>query len=366
MSRKKPMCRFLSLLLIIVILIGMLPAPVASAVATETVYLAFSSDVHSKTTSKTDSGHSPYRLNNWVTSVAGVIGADFEDMVFCGDNADGSGAANGDDYWAKVRPVMEIVASHSNVKTNGLFLAGNHEWENGKLGSQSSLNANSKELAAKIQSVGTVVTTDHYILYLFGASSSSQSGTGFKTEDITALDNYLSSAPSDRPIFIASHFPIHKYSSRSTKNADTMITTLNKYGDKLDLYFIWGHNHSQSDNNYDKFYDDDDKLLSKSINFVYCAAGAMSDSEYQGSGNVKGRGLVAKIVGNKVESLTYYGTKYNVIGSYQPKYENTPDVSEATLKSIAVTTKPNKTEYQVGDNFYTQGRFSKGRYHIRS
>ena len=35
MSRKKPMCRFLSLLLTIVILIGMLPAPVASAAATK-------------------------------------------------------------------------------------------------------------------------------------------------------------------------------------------------------------------------------------------------------------------------------------------------------------------------------------------
>ena len=51
----------------------------------------------------------------------------------------------------------------------------------------------------------------------------------------------------------------------------------------------------------------------------------MSDTEYQGSGNVKGKGLVAKIVSGKVESLTYYGTSFTATGSYKPDYSQTPE-----------------------------------------
>ena len=316
--------RILSLLLALCLFCSLLPVTAFAAPSIQPVYVAFTSDVHSKTTDASDSGHSPYRLNNWITKVSNTVGAVFDTMVFCGDSADGTGAANGDDFWNKVQTVMNVARDNNNLKGNGLFLAGNHEWENGKLG-----NSNTTHAAAKnIQSVGTKVVTDNYVLYLFGASSSDQNGTGFKTVDITALDKYLSSAPADRPIFITSHFPIHTYSSRSTANASTLIDTLNKYGDKLDLYFIWGHNHSQSDGNYDKFFDDDDKLLNKSINFVYCAAGCMSDSEYVGSSSVKGKGMVAKIVGGKVESLTYYGKDNKALGSYNPVYTQTPQEPE--------------------------------------
>ena len=314
--------RVISLLLILCMLCSVLPVP-ALAASSKTVYVAFTSDVHSKTTNASDSGHSPYRLNNWISNVSQAVGMTFDNMVFCGDSADGTGASNGTDFWNNVQTVMDVAASNSGLKGNGLFLAGNHEWENGKLDSAT------HEAAQKIQKVGTKVVTDHYVLYLFGASSSSQSGNGFKPADITALDQYLSTAPDDRPIFIASHFPIHNFSNRSTANASSLIDTLNKYGDELDIYFIWGHNHSQSDNNYDKFYDDDDKLLNKQINFVYCAAGCMSDSEYVGSSSVKGKGMVAKITGGKVESLTYYGKNYTALNAYNPVYSQKPEEPEA-------------------------------------
>ena len=318
--------RIASILLALCLIFAMMPVT-AFAASSQPVYVAFTSDVHSKTTNASDSGHSPYRLNNWITKVSQSVGATFDNMVFCGDNADGTGASSGNDFWNKVQTVMDVAAANAGLKGSGLFLAGNHEWENGNLGSTS------HSAAQKIQKVGTKVITDNYVLYLFGASSSSQSNNGFKDADISALDTYLSGAPTDRPIFITSHFPIHKFSSRSTKNADKMIDTLNKYGDKLDLYFIWGHNHSQGDNNYDKFFVDNDQLLNKTIKFVYCAAGSMCDSEYYDgkSGNIKGKGLVAKIVDGRVESLTYYGKEFSVVGSaYKPVYSQKPDTNNVT------------------------------------
>ena len=78
--------RLLSLLLALCLLCSMLPIT-AFAASSQPVYVAFSSDVHSKTTNASDSGHSPYRLNNWLTKVSQAIGATFDNMVFCGDNA---------------------------------------------------------------------------------------------------------------------------------------------------------------------------------------------------------------------------------------------------------------------------------------
>lgn len=285
------------------------------------VYLAFTSDVHSKTTSTTASGHSPARLNSWLNGVSETLGGyDFIDMVFCGDNADGTGAANGDDFWAKVQAVMDVAKANNNLLTDGLFLAGNHEWENGQLATTTNATAQ------KIQDCGTVVTEDDYVLYLFGATSSNYNQTGFQSADITALDTYLETAPTDRPIFITSHFPLHVYSGRDTANSAQVISVLNEHADDHDLYFIWGHNHSQSDPNYDQFITD--QLRSTDIDFVYCAAGCMSDSEYQGSGSVDGKGLVAKIQDGEVLSLSYYGVDYEVIenGTYVPEQEEpTPE-----------------------------------------
>ena len=271
-----------------------------------TVFVAFSSDVHSQTTSTTSG--SPARLNSWINTISGVVGGTFDTMAFCGDSADGTGNANGDAYWDRVAAVMSVVSNNNKVNGDGIFINGNHEQSNGNVSSSN------HAAAKKIKAIGYTAETSDYVIYVFGAASSNQS---YNTSDITALGNWLKTAPTNKPIFIISHFPIHSAANRTTGNADTLRTTLNEYADDHDIYFLWGHNHTNAnsgENHYDKVYTG--TLDNQTIKFTYLAAGCMSDSEYStGSQSVKGKGLVAKIVDGKVETLTYYGESGNVVGT---------------------------------------------------
>ena len=278
-----------------------------------TTFVAFSSDVHSQTTSTTSG--SPARLNTWLNNVSGVVGGTFDTMAFCGDNADGTGNANGDAYWDRVAAVMSVVSNSNKVNGDGIFINGNHEQSNGNVSSSN------HAAAKKIKAIGYTAETSDYVIYVFGAASSNQA---YNTSDITALGNWLKTAPTNKPIFIISHFPIHSAAGRTTTNADTLRTTLNEYADDHDIYFLWGHNHTNAnngENHYDKVYTG--TLDNQTIGFTYLAAGCMSGNEYSGGSNaVAGKGLVAKIVDGKVETLTYYGESGNVVLEY--KVENTP------------------------------------------
>ena len=282
---------------------------------TGTTFLAFSSDAHTKT--KNVNEGSPARLNNWLNNVSAKTGQ-FDIMALCGDfTYDGGSGITGTDYWDHAEAVMSVVEDSAKVDDH-VYINGNHEWQHGSYDSYKS----SHDAAKKITGIGQVITGDDYIIYTFGAASSSQA---YNTSDITALGNWLKSAPTNKPIFIISHYPIHSISGRSTTNADTLRTTLNEYADDHDIYFIWGHNHTNAgsgENHYDQVYTG--TLDNQTIGFTYLAAGCMSDSENNtGSASVKGKGLVAKIVDGEVESLTYYGESGNVVLEY--KVDNTTD-----------------------------------------
>ena len=98
--------------------------------------------------------------------------------------------------------------------------------------------------------------------------------------------NYIVEKNENKPVFIATHIPLH-YSDRDdgTDNAYSkyIIDVLNEYGDKLDIVYLFGHNHSE---NYDDYiggsinYIGRDSIMqiggtneSISINFTYLNAG---------------------------------------------------------------------------------------------
>ena len=93
-----------------------------------------------------------------------------------------------------------------------------------------------------------------------------------------------------------------------------LIDALNTATDNgKNILFLWGHNHSMNpkDGNYDKIFKPGSSITYKSGNtktlkFVYAAAGAMSDSEYTGSGNIKGKGLVVKFSDEEKENTAYH------------------------------------------------------------
>ena len=82
-----------------------------------------------------------------------------------------------------------------------------------------------------------------------------------KTVEDTAnmLETFLQGrldANDDRPVFITSHIPLH-YSHRSNSGSQydntyskLIFDVLNKYGKKLDIIFLFGHNHSSTYDDY--------------------------------------------------------------------------------------------------------------------
>ena len=302
--------KLLAILLVLIMLVGMLPTSVFAA-ESETVYLAFTSDVHNGYSGWGGSGSSvtaAERLDNWLDGVASHLGGiSFEAMGFCGDN--GSAFAGSESvYWNYVQEVMDTVDDNNHVE-DAYFTAGNHEHMNGNLGSTTNVTAK------KIKVIGETVETDSYIIYCFGASQQSEEYT---ENNINTLKAYLEDKKdSDKPIFILTHFPLHTFSSRTTKNADKVIDLLNGFPN---VVFLWGHNHTMSDPNYDQIFKRGSTLTyasgkTKEINFTYCAAGCMSDSEYTtGSQSVEGKGLVAKINNGEIE-FTYYDLSYASIDS---------------------------------------------------
>jgi len=322
--------RVLALLIAVTMIFSILPGYVFAADtktdSSDSLYLAFTSDVHNESYSAQTMGCSAYRLNTWIDKVSEKLGVTFDNMGFCGDNGSGK---TGDEnaFWSYVAVAMDVVSENDNVNGDGFFIAGNHEYANGNFASTKN------NTAEKIKDIGEKLETDDYIIYSFGPASGSQQ---FEMKNINALDEYLKTVDSHKPVFILSHYPIHAYGSRATFNASALIKVLNNYPNVI---FLWGHNHSLSDTYYDTIYEAGEKLLLNSstssateINFTYCAAGCMSDSEYSsGSAFVKGKGIVVELDGNGNVLLNYYDASANEKGDSATIFIGTPEENEEII-----------------------------------
>ena len=236
-------------------------------------------------------------------------------MGFCGDLGPASGSAN--EFKTRADIVMQTVTNNVNVIGNGFYVRGNHEFSPG----------NSDTLTGMTQAYsdrGTYLVDDEYIFYSMGATSDRESYADTDIKNLTSFLNQQSKF--DGPIFILAHYPLHCYNGyisgestgihdgRAAQGSGALIEALNTAAttNGQAIFFIWGHNHSSSNDHYDAVYTE--KINNTSINFTYCAAGCMSDSEYGQSANVKGKGLVAGIYEDCV-TLTYYDANGNVIGT---------------------------------------------------
>ncbi len=112
------------------------------------------------------------------------------------------------------------------------------------------------------------------------------------------------------------------HDGKAAQGTSKLISLLNNYPN---VVFLWGHNHSSNNEYYDKIHK---SINGTNINFTYCAAGCMSDSEYVGSANVKGKGLVAKITDKKLVSLIYYDINYAPLNA--PSDPANPSVDPGT------------------------------------
>ena len=273
------------------------------------ITLAFTSDVHYRDGDNMN-------LKTWLdNSGVGYIDA----IGFCGDMGSAY-ASDGRDYWTWTGSVMDFVDGliEEGKVGDAIYTQGNHEWFPSYGGDYLHEYAN-YESAQRLRQIGEGLVTDDYIIYCFGAGScvSTQSKNDYMEEDIAKLDEWLATAPTDTPIFILTHFPLHFwYNTRYAPHAVDVIDVLNKYSDDHEIIFFWGHNHSDYDDSYytPKFPGDEIRVDAegnmRTLNFYYMGAGCTSDAEYtgpgKGSASIFNKGLIVTINADKTLDFTYY------------------------------------------------------------
>jgi uncharacterized repeat protein (TIGR02543 family) len=277
-----------------------------------THYLLFISDIH------WDTSNRPI-YETWMPKLqTQVPNLDF--VGYTGDLGHPSTAgSNGVTFWNNVTELMTVAdgdVTSGFIKNDNLFAMGNHEYYSsggGQLATFSPRTVTHERLFDREE----IVKTDDYILF---ALSPVPGGTGgceqrYVTETINIVNNYLQTAPTNIPIFIMAHHPIHIYNggtpNRTTQNADALLGVLQNYPNVI---FLWGHNHSVLDPYYDKVHRPGATIQTttssiQTLNFTYVSAGGMRDAEYSAKDksdeNVKGKGLVAAVNNGKV-TFTYY------------------------------------------------------------
>ncbi len=280
--------------------------------------LAFTSDTHNQ------SGNAAAnRLGDWIDNVKKNKG-EIDVMAFGGDMA-GAGASG---YWDLTQADMNMLTTKG---VTGVYTTGNHEISYGgdfKYNTYTSGGYSSTETKGQFEIDKEVAVGNDYRIYCLGSHSSSQS----YSDQVSSLTSYLNKAGNDKVIFIITHFPLHKNSSRTTTGAANLISVLNSAvsNNEQTIVFLWGHNHTNSDSYYDQIYGPGTSLPTdngnQTIQFYYGAAGCMSDSENgTGSAYVKGKGLVVAFNDSEdTMAFTYYDAKGN-------------DVSESnSIKSVSV------------------------------
>lgn len=171
----------------------------------------------------------------------------------------------------KVRQMTKEYFPNSRI----LMTTGNHE----QIGYNPKMFCTVTEQSSPIMSV----SEKGYAIYMLGAMTRQQE---FSKKQIADLERFLeeqSNKVPKTPVFIVSHYPIHFYRgksyARTTKNAKQMVELLNRYSN---VVFLYGHNHTLQDDNYNVVHMPGDELEIgedefSGIRFAYAAMGAVRD-----------------------------------------------------------------------------------------
>ncbi len=304
--------------LVLVLLVSLFAGFSITTSAANTKNLAFTSDVHFN---KDRAAESP--ITGWLDNLKTVVPS-VDYFGICGDLGSAYAASPTLAYWDHVQALMDIVDGYATsgfIKNKTIYAFGNHEWYT--VGGGDYAKNSDNATAQKYTKNGEVVKTDDYIIYAFGPIGTTESygaAQMYALAEIATLKAYMETAPKNIPIILMAHFPIHTYTSKVTTKAAELIDMLNMFPN---IIFLWGHNHSNADTNYDKIFTAGDTIkvgaadatTDKSINFTYASAGCMSDAEYTasarstgstpGGAKVLGKGLLLTINGSHA-TLKYY------------------------------------------------------------
>ena len=271
------------------------------------ITLAFVSDIHYST------GYPQMNLQVWLDTVLDKVGY-IDALGSCGDMGSAY-AFVAPLYWSYVQAIFDYMdpVVESGKIGSAIYTFGNHEWIT-SMGGDYTNWYNKHPAAQRLMRVGEALKTEDYIFYCLGAGSmAAKQRQGYSEEDIARIEAYLAEAPTDIPIFVLTHFPLHGLKDRVTENADKLIDVLNEHPN---VVFLWGHNHSEFDPAYNTVLHAGDKIVvdaqgnERELNFTYLAAGCISDAEYTGgeggSAWVQNKGLIVTIEPDGSLKYEYY------------------------------------------------------------
>ncbi|NLB82532.1 MAG: metallophosphoesterase, partial [Clostridiaceae bacterium] len=323
-TRKQTFLFILALFMIF----SLLPTTVVAANSTS--YVALTSDVHG----------SDSNLQSWLNNLkeSGVTSLNY--FIFGGDyptwGNETTASSNATAYRTMVKNAFDDVPV--------ALTRGNHD-TSGDYGSpyDKGLQYDGSDFAV-------------YVLPAYelnGVSSGVYYGQGFSTAEMNELDLVLGNIDSSKPVFVASHFPLHYYDSRTSTNASAMIDLLNKYSNVI---FVWGHNHTLGDTNYglvkkagDSIQYTSSSSATKTINFTYAACGGMMDGASQ---NI--HALLVSLIDN-VDSTAIKFQYQNVAGAEQASETVILDTSGGTTPDP--DPEPGTGTYELATNIEEGGQY---------
>ncbi|MDR2718154.1 MAG: InlB B-repeat-containing protein [Treponema sp.] len=295
-------------------------------------YIGATADVHwGRGSESTNTGYT-HIFESWMTKL-GTHYSNLDYMLFAGDN--GSAYTTGTTHWNNIAEFIPIADNFypSFMLNKPLFVTGNHEWQNTAGGAllnnlnatlTSSLYPTVRAAAERLNynNHSELVRTADYAIYAFGpkpASTPASSFQDFPLADRNELSAYLASAPTDIPIIILTHFPLHAMTtaSRYSQYASETIEILNNYPNVI---FLWGHNHSNEDPMYKSIQGPgytmtttagtSSTTITKTINFLYVPVGTMRDADYKDghADKIYSKGVVLEIDGKQL-TFRYYDNK---------------------------------------------------------
>ncbi|NLN45123.1 MAG: hypothetical protein GX153_00955, partial [Clostridiaceae bacterium] len=240
--------RFLSIVLLIVLVLGVLPVGVraADAYPTDTRY----EDVEALRVSVCSDLHLTEVAANrsWFARYLRAVKDDYDPqlLIMCGDPLTSSYSDPGDTEYdgaftgvvfSNVYEEVRAVVNHylgDDSEFPIILTSGNHDSDPGD-----SYYAN----YSGFSSYYGVVPTEYFDIFMFGAAPGAYQV--FSDAQIAALDAYLNGrSDKSRPVYVTSHFPIDANRGRDASNAQAVKDVLAKYDQPAT--FLWGHDHNET------------------------------------------------------------------------------------------------------------------------
>ena len=347
----------LALALLLTLLTGCAPKPLTTVLA--------ASDFQPHYNSKDDPKQGQLHLQTILQQMK-KDGYDIESALFCGDYSKKGNTWSNPNVSlnnAGVSAIMEVLEAELGLTHDStIFVQGNHDPAVTKGLDPSGAN-----------------DTEHYGVYVLheddyqwkqGADlKPGISKTGNDSDDsleatkatAAALEAYLKEKTEQKyskPIFVCAHVPLHfSYRTQNLSSLDNIYAklifdVLNEYGKQLNIIFLFGHNHSDTHDDYigggavylpvgDTIVVPDEgdwvNFSQYTLNFTYMNAGYLGyyDGYCEGSGLSS---TVFRIYEDRVEVARY-------------SYEEVDDVSGARLSNLK--------ELGVWDKFQAFGKFTK-------